>query len=212
MREVELRGGALGIEMRASRDRAEVTRVERRRRVQVQVEQLLALERVKRKGIGDQQTLQRRTTVLWASQLGQRTALWGEEGGRWRMLQSRFRVEQEWARRWDGGGGLDSLATPPTGIWTQQAMSYEDYQLLWEAKGVVEGQEGEVGVGAEGSPGLVGQHHTVAATECTLPQRGPLCSATQNRFSMWQGPVASLVDFYAMHQQPQEGPNREMGR
>ena len=80
VREMELRGGALGIEMRASRDRAEVTRVERRRRVQVQVEQLLALERVKRKGIGDQQTLQCRTTVLWASQLGQRTAIWGEEG------------------------------------------------------------------------------------------------------------------------------------
>ena len=40
-REMDLRGGALGIEMRASKDRAEVTRVERLRRVQVQVEQAM---------------------------------------------------------------------------------------------------------------------------------------------------------------------------
>ena len=40
-------------------------------------------------------------------------------------------------------------------VWAQQAMSYEDYQLLWEATGIVEGQEGEVGVEAEGSPGRV---------------------------------------------------------
>ena len=77
------------------------------------MEQLLALERVKRKGIGDLQTLQRRTTVLWASQLGQQTAIWGEEGGRWRMLQSRFRVEREWAQRWDGGGRVGTASNPP---------------------------------------------------------------------------------------------------
>ena len=29
---------------------------------------------------------------------------------------------------------------------------------------------------------------------------------------MWQGPVASPVDFYAIHQQPQERPNRDRGR
>jgi hypothetical protein len=167
------------------------------------------------------------------------------------MLQSRFRIEQEWAQKWDGGG-LEPLITPPTGLWTQQAMSYEDYQLLWETRGVVGEQEGGTGVGAEGSPGQaetrdregrgveVGgsrahwvrsyihpgippniyaiaaanhqprsqqqitttenerpeQHRSKAVTECTLPQRGPLCFETQDRISLWQEPETSRVQPY----------------